>query len=156
MPQVLPFENIPEQAPNDDHSRGAVVQCPLHNILPAPLLERAEASPHLMSYLHKVPLADFGVPEYHPEVSRKMGDIQEPNLIYPVGNDTYIHVFPDSGGARNYCAGGSARLVTAWPASRSLRSLARTFSLSGEAMVASPSAMRAFCSGVCATLASRS
>ena len=64
MPQVLPFENIPEQAPNDDHSRGAVVQCPLHNILPAPLLERAEESPHLMSYLHKVPMTDFGVPEY--------------------------------------------------------------------------------------------
>jgi len=101
MPQVLPFE-VPEQPANDDHSRGATVQCPLHNILPKPLLERAEQSPHLMSYLHKVPLADFGVPEYHEEISRKMADIQEPNLIYPVGQDTYIHIFPDQGGARNY------------------------------------------------------
>ena len=102
MPQVLPFENPSEQPANDDHSRGVAVQCPLHNILPAELRERAEQSPHLMSYLHKVPMADYGVPEYHAEVNRKMGDIQEPNLIYPVGNDTYIHVFPDSGGARNY------------------------------------------------------
>ena len=101
MPQVLPFD-VAEQAAGDDHSRGATVQCPLHNILPAPLLERAEESPHLMSYLHKVPLADFGVPEFHPEVSRKMADILEPNIIYPVGTDTYIHIFPDQGGARNY------------------------------------------------------
>jgi flagellar protein FlaI len=99
MPQRLPFE-----APGDidDHSRGAATQCPLHNILAPELLERAEQSPHLMTYLHKVPMTEFGVPQFFPEASRKMGDIKDPNLIYPVGNDTYIHIYPDPGDGRDF------------------------------------------------------
>ncbi len=99
MPQRLPFEAAEEI---DDHSRGSAVQCSLHNILAPELRECAEKSPHLMTYLHKVPMAEFGVPEFFPEASRKMGDIKDPNLIYPVGNDTYIHIYPDPGDGRNY------------------------------------------------------
>jgi flagellar protein FlaI len=100
MPQRLPFD-APEQI--DDHAQGGVnVQCPLHNILPAELRERAENSPHLMQYLHKVPMADYGVPEYYAEASRKLGDIKDPNLIYPVGDDTFIHIFPDPNDGRNF------------------------------------------------------
>jgi flagellar protein FlaI len=99
MPQRLPFE-APEQI--DDHSRGSGTQCPLHNILAPELREHAEKSPHLMSYLHKVPMAEFGVPDFYAEASRKLGDIKDPNLIYPVGNDTYIHIFPDPGDGRNF------------------------------------------------------
>lgn len=99
MPQRLPFE---APAEIDDHSRGAVVQCPLHNILAPELREQAEAAPHLMNYLHKVPMSEYGVPEYYPEINRKMGDLKDPNLIYPVGNDTFIHIFPDNGDGRNF------------------------------------------------------
>lgn len=102
MPQRLPFE-IPEGQVIDDHaSGGQAVSCPLHNILAPELREHAEQAPHLMSYLHKVPMAEFGVPEFYPEITRKMGDIKEPNLIYPVAGNTYIHIFPDGQGARNY------------------------------------------------------
>ncbi len=101
MPQRLPFE-VPD-LPMDDHASGrGGVSCPLHNILAPELLERAERSPHLMTYLHKVPLAEFGVPDFYPEVTRKMGDLKDANLIYAVGVDTYIHIFPDTQGARNY------------------------------------------------------
>jgi flagellar protein FlaI len=106
MPQRLPFE-APEGL-DDDHAhagasgRGATVQCPLHNILAPELRERAEQSPHLMSYLHKVPMTEYGVPEYYPEANRKLGDIKDPNLIYPVGDDTYIHIFPDPNDGRNF------------------------------------------------------
>ena len=48
-----------------------------------------------MTYLHKVPIGEYGVPEYYAEANRKLGDIKDPNLIYPVGDDTYIHIFPD-------------------------------------------------------------
>ncbi len=106
MPQRLPFE-APENV--DDHAHasaagrgGATVQCPLHNILAPELRERAEGSPHLMAYLHKVPMAEFGVPDYYPEASRKLGDIKDPNLIYPVGDDTYIHIFPDPNDGRDF------------------------------------------------------
>ena len=63
MPQRLPFE-APEDI--DDHSGGRPVQCPMHNILAPELRERAEQAPHLMCYLHKVPMAEFGVPSTTP------------------------------------------------------------------------------------------
>jgi flagellar protein FlaI len=99
MPARLPFD---PPATTDDHSRGATTQCPLHNILAPELREQADRAPHLMSYLHSVPIAEFGVPQYFPEINRKMGDIKDPNLIYPAGPDTYIHIFPDAHDARNY------------------------------------------------------
>lgn len=99
MPQRLPFE-APEEI--DDHTGGRGTQCPLHNILPGELREEADVAPHLMSYLHKVPMAEFGVPQYFPEITRKMGDIKEPNLIYKVSAGTFIHIIPDANEARNY------------------------------------------------------
>lgn len=98
MPQRLPFD---APAEIDDHSRGAA-QCPLHNILSPELREQAEAAPHLMTYLHKVPMQEYGVPDYYPEANRKLGDLKDPNLIYPVGNNTFIHIFPDNAEARNF------------------------------------------------------
>ncbi len=99
MPQRLPFEG-PEQI--DDHNAGSATQCPIHNLLAPELRERAEQAPHLMRYLHKIPFNEYGVPDYYPEANRKMGDLKDPNLIYPVGKNTFIHVFPDNAEARNY------------------------------------------------------
>ncbi len=99
MPQRLPFD-VPDQI--DDHKAGGGAQCPIHNLLAPELRDQAERAPHLMSYLHKVPFAEFGVPDYYPEISRKMGDMKDPNLIYPVGANTFIHIFPDTAEARNF------------------------------------------------------
>ena len=102
MPARLPFD-LPQDAAPDDHSSGAApASCPIHGILAPELREQADANPHLMAYLHRVPMAEFGVPEYFPEISRKMGDLKEPNLIYPVGQNTFIHIFPETAGDRNW------------------------------------------------------
>jgi flagellar protein FlaI len=102
MPARLPFD-LPQDAAPDDHSSGvAPAACPIHGILAPELREQADANPHLMAYLHRVPMAEFGVPEYFPEISRKMGDLKEPNLIYPVGQNTFIHIFPEAAGDRNW------------------------------------------------------
>jgi flagellar protein FlaI len=99
MPQRLPFE-APEQI--DDHGGGQAVSCPLHNLLSPELRDVADEAPHLMRYLHKVPFNEFGVPDFYPEVNRKMGDMKDPNFIYPVGVNSFIHIFPDNQEARNY------------------------------------------------------
>jgi flagellar protein FlaI len=99
MPQRLPFD-VPDEV--DDHRNGGAAQCPIHNLLAPELRDQAERAPHLMAYLHKVPFAEFGVPEFYPEVNRKMGDMKDPNLIYPVGSNSFIHIFPDSAEARSF------------------------------------------------------
>ncbi len=99
MPQRLPFEVT---QPAEDHRNGGAQQCPIHNLLSPDLRAEADRAPHLMSYLHSVPMSEFGVPQYYPQISRKMGDIKDPNLIYPVGNNSFVHIFPDSAEARNF------------------------------------------------------
>jgi flagellar protein FlaI len=43
------------------------------------------------------------MPEYYPELSRKMGDIKKPNLIYPAHrNGVFIHILFNKDGDRNY------------------------------------------------------
>ena len=98
MPNSLPFpcENVV-----DDHKDGRN-GCALKKLLSKELMERAEASPHLMDYLHMVPVAAVGVPDFYPEVSRKLGEIEHPNLIYPVTDDIFVHIFPDLEDPRNY------------------------------------------------------
>jgi hypothetical protein len=49
-----------------------------------------------MSYLHKVPFAEFGCLTTT-EISRKMGD--EDPTSHPVGANTFIHIFPTGRGA---------------------------------------------------------
>jgi archaeal flagellar protein FlaI len=69
----------------------------------SPLLqETAEKNPHLLEYLHMVPVSQVGVPEYCTELNRKMGDVKAPNLIYPVGNGTFIHIMVDFQDSRNH------------------------------------------------------
>jgi flagellar protein FlaI len=55
-----------------------------------------------MTYLHKVPFGEIGVPEFYPQISRKLSDMKDANLIYPVGENAFVHVFPDQTGSRNF------------------------------------------------------
>jgi archaeal flagellar protein FlaI len=98
MPNSMPF---PYENVVDDHKddRG---DCALKKLISKELLARAEAAPHLMDYLHMVPIANVGAPDFYPEISRKLGEIEHPNLIYPVSDDIFIHIFPDLEDPRNY------------------------------------------------------
>jgi flagellar protein FlaI len=98
MPYVrLPFSDT-DQA-QDAHSESS---CPICSGVSPELREQAQEHRHLFRYLHMVPVDEFGVPQYHEKVERKMGEIEQPNIIYPVGNATFAHIFPDPQDARNY------------------------------------------------------
>jgi flagellar protein FlaI len=95
--------NLPFIGEGTSHQHGAgAEQCSLHGLLPPALQERTAEAPHLLEYLHKVPIAEVGVPEYYPELNRKLGDLKHPNLIYPVSDDLFVHIFPDPADARDY------------------------------------------------------
>ena len=55
----------------------------------------------MLAYLSRMPFAEFGIPQYAPELSRKMGDNKRPNIIYPAHrNAVFIHILP--GEERNH------------------------------------------------------
>ena len=95
---VLPFstENMV-----DDPDMG-LLHGELYEMLPPPLKKVAENNLHLLEYLHLLPISQVGVPQYYPELSRKMGDIKEPNLIYPVGSGIFAHIMVDFKDSRNH------------------------------------------------------
>ena len=70
--------------------------------LPKGLQEEAKKNLHLGEYLHLLPIEKTGVPEYYPEPGRSLGDLESPNLIYPVGEGIFIHILVDKNDARNY------------------------------------------------------
>jgi len=99
MPYVrVPFPQTNET--DEEHNEG---NCSMCRGLSPELRAEALKYPHLYRYLHWVPTEEFGAPEYHEKLSRKLGDPDHPNIIYPVGNATFIHIFPDPQDARNYC-----------------------------------------------------
>jgi flagellar protein FlaI len=98
MPYVrIPFPET-EQS-QEAHSEGS---CPICSAISPALKEQAQEHGHLFRYLHMVPVEEFGVPQYHEKPDRKMGEIEQPNIIYPVGDATFAHIFPDPQDARNY------------------------------------------------------
>ncbi len=98
MPYVrLPFSDTDQT--QEAHSEGT---CPVCSALSPELKEQAQEHRHLFRYLHMVPVDEFGVPQYCEKVERNMSDIEQPNIIYPLGNDTFAHIFPDPQDARSY------------------------------------------------------
>ncbi len=94
----LPFSS---EGTNDEHEGGAE-KCSLHGLLPPALQERVAEAPHLLAYLHQVPIGDVGMPEFYPDLSRKLSDLERRNLIYPVAGHIFVHILGDPTDARDY------------------------------------------------------
>ena len=95
---ALPF--TVEAGTETDGCRGA--KCAVRNLLPDDLQEKAEAAPHLMEYLHLMPIKDVGVPDYYETITRKLSDLDYRNLIYSVSDELFVHIYPDPQDARDY------------------------------------------------------
>ena len=88
---VLPFT---KETSTDSHENG-FSNCELYKRLPPELQEQVKDNLHLLEYLHWVPIGEVGMPEFHNELNRKMGENKHPNIIYPVGEHIFIHVLSD-------------------------------------------------------------
>ena len=93
---------MPFEVQGNHSHQGDVTNCPVFRMLPKPLQEESKANSALLDYIHLLPVDQVGVPEYHPQLERKLGDLKNPNLIYPVGNGVYIHIYPDLTDSRDY------------------------------------------------------
>ena len=93
---VLPF-SIEESKDNS----GKLRNNELYNKLPETFREVIDNNPHLLEYLNMLPLSKTGIPDYHPELSKDLADLKEPNIIYPVGNGIFTHILVDHKDSRN-------------------------------------------------------
>lgn len=73
--------------------------CSLRGRLSAELWEACQQAPFLAEYLHRLPMAETGVPMYCPKPSR---NLETHNVIYPIKGGLYVHIYPDPGGDRDY------------------------------------------------------
>jgi flagellar protein FlaI len=92
--QVLPFEAVLTGGSSTP------VNADILATLPLPLRQASEANPHLKEYLNLIPYAKVGIPAYYEKLSREMGDRKEPNIIYPVSDNLFVHILVDFKDAR--------------------------------------------------------
>jgi len=59
----------------------------------AGLKKAMRKNPHLLEYVQEFVSRHRSPPEFHPVVERKMGDEQQVNVIYPIGDPLFVHVF---------------------------------------------------------------
>ena len=96
------MESLPFSPAAIHEHKGGISSCPLFRVLPKKLKEECQEKAHLWDYLHLLPIEKMGVPEYYESLNRGMGDMENRNLIYPVGGGIFIHVFADPTDARDF------------------------------------------------------
>ena len=97
---TLPFE--PEFIDEGNDCYNNVESCALYRMLPANARDYVKASPHLLEYLHILPVNTVGIPLFLSELKRDLKSMENPNVIYPVNDTTFVHIFPDQNDVRNW------------------------------------------------------
>jgi len=95
---VLPFSR---ENKVDNHGSG-FHNCELYQALSPPLQEAAQEQLHLFEYLHWLPIDEVGVPRYYAKLTRKMEEMKQPNIIYPLTEGIFAHVLLDDKDTRNH------------------------------------------------------
>ena len=99
MPHVeLPFET----QEIEEHLGEDLKHCSIYRLLPKEGKEYVEKSRHVLRYMHMIPIEKIGTPKFFPELSRKMKNMKNPNLIYPVNDLIAVHICPDKEGSRDF------------------------------------------------------
>ena len=84
---------------DDNHNQAAFSR--LRSMLPKKLRKACKENPFLADYLQHVPMDEIGVPDYYPKLSRRLKDLEERNLIYPIEEGLFVHIYPNPSGERD-------------------------------------------------------
>ena len=97
MPKIIfPFDKQARKCKHD-----SAEGCSVSGVLPQEMREVTSKHPHLLSYLHLIPLGEVGVPRYCETLSQNMSDLTQPNILYPVRGNIFIHILNDPHDVRN-------------------------------------------------------
>ncbi len=81
-------------------------------LLTPELRAACEESGYLLDYLQYVPIDEFGIPAYYVKPPRSLGQGSDRNLIYPTKDGLFVHIFPDTSGARDHYVAIEPTVVT--------------------------------------------
>ena len=73
----------------------------LPSMLPKKLQKACDEYPYLADYMRHVPIDEIGVPDYYPELSRSLKNLEERNLIYAIQEGLFVHIYPIPSGERD-------------------------------------------------------
>lgn len=97
MPEFeLPFRMAASSETHED-----LEQCAMFRMLPPAMQQVCRTQSHVLEYLHRLPLEEIGIPQYYEELSRKLGDLKQRNLMYPVSDNVLVHVWSGTSGERD-------------------------------------------------------
>ena len=97
----------PNMAPtNEPLADGYTVELdpesPLFGSLSEELQDQCRSHPHLWDYLWRLPVDEIGTPRYFSRLSKVLIGPDHRNLIYPVSEGIFIHLYPDQRDSRDY------------------------------------------------------
>jgi len=74
----------------------------LYAAMPPALAEACAADSVLADYVSQLPIDQIGMPAFYPKLGRDLQKLKVRNLIYPIKDGLYVHVYPDDHGQRDY------------------------------------------------------
>lgn len=92
-----------------------VIQTPREQLIPMltpELMAACQQSSFLFDYLQYVPISEVGMPQYYVKPPRSLTNSPIRNLIYPTKEGLFVHIFPDSSGARDHYIAIEPTVVT--------------------------------------------
>ena len=66
------------------------------------LKEQSLAHRHVWDYLSELPMDEIGMPQYNPILTQEMSTQEYRNIIYPVSEGIFIHIYPDRKDSRHF------------------------------------------------------
>ncbi|HEX29556.1 TPA: secretion system protein E [Candidatus Poribacteria bacterium] len=92
---------LPFTIDGSDNGSNSSAGSRLHSMLPRKLQKACDEYPYLADYLNCIPIDEIGVPDYYPALSRRLKDLEEPNLIYAAQEGLFVHIYPERASERD-------------------------------------------------------
>jgi len=98
----LPFELKPCPKECGAECGSKIDKCPTYQQLPDPLKELCKVNLHLLQYLYSALEAEISIPTFYEKVTRSLKGTKDPNLLYPVSDDVFVHILANLEDVRDH------------------------------------------------------